>query len=125
VAKLAKVSGHDFSRATPAKTRDWDIRICMKLGCRSQNNLFGSGMSLSKQKCHPDRSLPGFPATLHWTEPRMRLSVTERRMKCTSATKLNRKSGGAKWRDLLFIIRSIESEWKRNPPLCHPDRSEA
>jgi hypothetical protein len=31
----------------------------------------------------------------------------------------------AQWRDLLFIIRSIESEWKRYPPLCHPDRSEA
>jgi hypothetical protein len=28
-------------------------------------------------------------------------------------------------RDLLFIIRSIESKWKRYPPLCHPDRSEA
>jgi hypothetical protein len=31
----------------------------------------------------------------------------------------------AKWRDLLFILRSIESEWKRYPALCHPDRSEA
>jgi len=31
----------------------------------------------------------------------------------------------AKWRDLLFIRRSIESEWKRHPPLCHPDRSVA
>ena len=25
--------------------------------------------------CHPDRSEPGFPATLHRTQPRMRLSV--------------------------------------------------
>jgi hypothetical protein len=31
----------------------------------------------------------------------------------------------AKWRDLLFIIRIIESEWKPNPSLCHPDRSVA
>jgi hypothetical protein len=31
----------------------------------------------------------------------------------------------AQWRDLLFIIRNIESEWKRRPPLCHPDRSVA
>jgi hypothetical protein len=31
----------------------------------------------------------------------------------------------AKWRDLLFILRIIESDWKRCPPLCHPDRSEA
>jgi hypothetical protein len=29
----------------------------------------------------------------------------------------------AKWRDLLFIIRMLESQWKRNAPLCHPDRS--
>ena len=25
--------------------------------------------------CHPDRSEPGFPATQHWTQPRVRLSV--------------------------------------------------
>jgi hypothetical protein len=31
----------------------------------------------------------------------------------------------AEWRDLLFIIRSSESEWKRYAPLCHPDRSVA
>ncbi len=42
-----------------------------------------------------------------------------------NATKSNRKSGVAQWRDLLFILRSIESGWKRRPPLCHPDRSEA
>src|SRR6204780_1359199 len=53
--------------------------------------------------CHPDRSVPGFPATLHRTRPRMRLSVRERRMKCTNATKLHRKSGGGEWRDLLFV----------------------
>jgi hypothetical protein len=29
----------------------------------------------------------------------------------------------AKWRDLLFILRSIQFEWKRYPFLCHPDRS--
>jgi hypothetical protein len=46
-------------------------------------------------------------------------------MKCDNATKSNRKSGGAQWRDLLFILRSLESEWKRYPPLCHPDRSVA
>jgi hypothetical protein len=38
-------------------------------------------------------------------------------MKCISATKFHRKSGGAKWRDLLFILRSIQFEWKRYPPL--------
>jgi hypothetical protein len=57
-----------------------------------------------QQKCHPDRSVPGFPATQHGTSPRVRLSVRERRMNCTNATKVHRKSGGAKWRDLLFIF---------------------
>jgi hypothetical protein len=41
------------------------------------------------------------------------------------AAKFYRKSGGAQWRDLLFLIRRIESSWKRRPPLCHPDRSVA
>jgi hypothetical protein len=49
----------------------------------------------------------------------------EGRMKCNNATKFHRKSGVAQWRDLLFIIRGIESQWKRRPPLCHPDRSVA
>jgi hypothetical protein len=31
----------------------------------------------------------------------------------------------AKWRDLLFIIRTIKPEWKRHPLLCHPDRTAA
>ena len=55
---------------------------------------------------HPDRSVPGFPAKLHWTRPRVRLSFKERRMKCANATKLHRKSGVAQWRDLLFLCRS-------------------
>src|ERR1700679_1849768 len=58
--------------------------------------------------CHPDRSVPGFPATMHWTGPRVRLSVRERRMKCTNATKVNRKSGVAKWRDLQFSKPLLE-----------------
>jgi hypothetical protein len=44
-------------------------------------------------------------------------------MNCDNATKSNRKSGVAQWRDPLFIIRMIESEWKRRRPLCHPERS--
>jgi hypothetical protein len=57
-----------------------------------------------EQNCHPDRSVPGFPVTLHWTRPRVRLSVRERRMKRTNANKFHRKSGGAQWRDLLFLF---------------------
>jgi hypothetical protein len=42
-------------------------------------------------------------------------------MKFDNAINLHRKSGVAKWRDLLFILRSTESQWKRHPPLCHPE----
>jgi hypothetical protein len=45
----------------------------------------------------------------------------EGRMNCNNATKSNRKSGVAQWRDLLFTIRINESEWKRYLPLCHLD----
>jgi hypothetical protein len=54
-------------------------------------------MPIAKQKCHPDRSELGFPQEIR----------------------------GAQWRDLLLIIPLIGSQWKRRPPLCHPDRSEA
>jgi hypothetical protein len=37
----------------------------------------------------------GFPATLRWTQPRVRFSVGENRMKSANATKVNRKSGEA------------------------------
>jgi hypothetical protein len=47
-------------------------------------------------------------------------------MKSISATKFHRKSGVAKWRDLLFpSIPLTDTSWKRRPPLCHPDRSVA
>jgi hypothetical protein len=38
----------------------------------------------------------------------VRLSVRERRMKCTNATKFHRKSGGAKSRDLQFYGPVLE-----------------
>ncbi len=50
--------------------------------------------------------VPGFPATHHWTGPRVRLSLKERRMKCANAAKLHRKSGVAQWRDLLFLVNA-------------------
>jgi hypothetical protein len=46
-----------------------------------------------------------FPASRHSQLPRMRLSLKESRMKFTSATKFNRKSGGAERRDLRFLFR--------------------
>jgi hypothetical protein len=50
-----------------------------------------------------DRSVPGFPASLHWTRPRMRLSLNERRMMFDNASNFYRKSGVAQWRDLRFL----------------------
>ena len=41
----------------------------------------------------------------------------------TSKQKCHPDRSEAKWRDLLFLIRTIESAWKRHPPLCHPERS--
>jgi hypothetical protein len=42
------------------------------------------------------RHEPGFPATLHWTEPRVRLSVKKGALKFANANNLDRKSGGQK-----------------------------
>jgi hypothetical protein len=44
---------------------------------------------------------------------------------CAVRQKCHPDRSEAQWMDLLFIIRNIESEWKRYPPLCHPDRSVA
>jgi hypothetical protein len=48
------------------------------------------------------QSVPGFPASLHWTRPRMRLSLKERRIMFDNASNFYRKSGVAEWRDLPF-----------------------
>ena len=69
----------------------------LKSGCRSisiypsiRNNVHGSA---NLHFVIP--SEPGFPATLHWTQPRVRFSVGENRMKSANAIKINRKSGEA------------------------------
>jgi hypothetical protein len=62
--------------------------------------------------CHPDRSEPGFPATRHWTWPRVRLSAKKAAMKFANAPSLDRKSGGAQWRDLRSLFRLS------SPPAC-------
>ena len=56
-------------------------------------------------------SEPGFPATLRWTQPRVRFSVGENRMKSVNANKINRKSGEAEGPAVLPI--SIQSPRKR------------
>jgi hypothetical protein len=64
-------------------------------------------------------SRPGFPATLNPPRSGVRLSLKERRMRSASAIKFNRKSGGAKPRDLRFCGPIVEA---RNPMLqqnCH------
>jgi hypothetical protein len=52
-------------------------------------------------------SEPGFPATLHWTQPRVRFSVGENRMKSVNANKINRKSGEAEG----SAVFSISDQW--------------
>jgi hypothetical protein len=49
----------------------------------------------------------------------------EGRMKCINATKFHRKSGGAKWRDLLFTIPRCRPQMEAPPsPLSsRPERS--
>jgi hypothetical protein len=47
----------------------------------------------------------------------------EGRMKCINATKFQRKSGVAQWRDLLYSQPLSNVDWKHYPPLCHPERS--
>jgi hypothetical protein len=56
----------------------------------------------------PLSSRLGFPATLHWTRSRVRLSLKERRMKSVNATRFHRKSGRAKPRDLRFRRPFVE-----------------
>jgi hypothetical protein len=48
-----------------------------------------------KPQLSPFSSRPGFPATLHWTRSRVRLSFKERRMRCVNATKFHRKIRGS------------------------------
>jgi hypothetical protein len=51
--------------------------------------------------CHPDRSVPGFPATQRWTWP-CAAFCKESRMKFANANNLDKKSGVAQRRDLQF-----------------------
>jgi hypothetical protein len=62
--------------------------------------------------CHPDRSAPGFPATLHSPTSTCAAFVKESRMKFANATNLNRKSGVAQWRDLRCAFWGHSNEGK-------------
>jgi hypothetical protein len=72
----------------------------------------------------PLSSRPGFPATQHWTKPRVRLSLKERRMRSASATNLNRKSGGAKPRDLQFFQSASNADQSTALPFVIPSEAE-
>ena len=54
--------------------------------------------------CRGTVSAPEFPASLHWTGPRVRLSLKERRMIFDNATNSYRKFGVAERRDLRFLL---------------------
>ena len=53
------------------------------------------------QICHSDRSVPGFPATRLSLTAACAVFIKESRMKFADSTDIHRKSGVAKWRDLL------------------------
>src|SRR5271156_327586 len=65
--------------------------------------------------CHPDRSVPGFPATQPSEKTASAPFRKERRMKIVEATKFNRKSGVAQWRDPRF--HSTSTQLNRKPVL--------
>jgi hypothetical protein len=51
------------------------------------------------QICHLDRSVPGFPVTLHQTEPRVRLS-SKKAHELHQRHQLPQEIRGSAWRDL-------------------------
>jgi hypothetical protein len=57
-----------------------------------------------QQICHLDRSVPGFPTSLRLATTTHAALRKERRRNLISVTKLDRKSGGAEWRDLRFLL---------------------
>jgi hypothetical protein len=65
-------------------------------------DLTAPNKSHSPSLCHPDRSEPGFPATRHSPTTACAAFSKESRMNLANATKLDRKSGVAQWRDLQF-----------------------
>jgi hypothetical protein len=62
-------------------------------------------MLMVPQNCHPDRSVPGFPATRHSPTTTCAAFSKESRMKFANAANLDRKSGVAQWRDLRFLFQ--------------------
>ena len=92
------------------------------LRCAPTGEVLGLGPTQGDEKRGSDRSVhpsvtaakvsaalpfvipsePGFPATLHWTQPRVLFSVGENRMKSVNANKINRKSGEAEGSAVLF-----------------------
>jgi hypothetical protein len=67
-----------------------------------------------QMNCHPDRSVPGFPATQHLDKPAYAPFRKERRMKFAEATNFQRKSGVAQWSDCFFPFR----EYSHTLRLC-------
>jgi hypothetical protein len=65
--------------------------------------------------CHPERSRGICSAPLG--PPKSSFQTPTPKQKCHPDRSV------AKWRDLLFIVRIIEPQWKRYPPHCHPVRS--
>ncbi len=66
--------------------------------------------------CHLDRSVPGFPTSLLLATTTSAALRIESRMQIINATDLDRKSGGAQWRDLRFSGPFLEMFFDRADP---------
>jgi hypothetical protein len=73
---------------------------------RDDNSSAQQQVPARNKNCHPDRSVPGFPATRNSPAATCAAFSEESRMKFANATNLHRKSGVAEWRDLLFTRSS-------------------
>jgi hypothetical protein len=67
--------------------------------------------------CHPDRSEPGFSCFAALDTTACAAFGKESRMKFANAINLDRKSGGAKWRDLLFSQPASNADGRFALPL--------
>src|ERR1700691_4875925 len=69
-----------------------------------------------QQNCHPDRSAPRISCTRHPPTTTCAAFSKESRMRFRDATNLDRKSGGAQWRDLRFFSEISSSHTPAKSP---------
>jgi hypothetical protein len=113
--KAATVSATAVVSLSPQRSR----RICCApVSC---SNL---QVSHSPSLGHLDRSVLGFPTSMHSTTATYATLRKERRMKPTDQAALHRKSGGAEWRDLQFAFVDTRLLWLLRMAITEVDLAE-